>query len=128
MANAIETEITRLEDERCRAAMAGDAATLGRLMADDIVYTHSSARLDTKASFIESLTSGRLKYRRMHRRGLKVTEREGLAMLTGAIEIDVETGGQVRHLVLRYSNIWAKTATSWQQVLWQTTPIPPQEQ
>lgn len=128
MANAIETELVRLEDERCRAAMAADAATLARLMADDIVYTHSSARLDTKASFIELLTSGRLKYRRMDRRDLKINLRDGFAMLTGAIEIDVEVGGQVRHLVLRYSNVWEKTATSWHQVLWQTTPIPPQDQ
>jgi ketosteroid isomerase-like protein len=121
----IEQQVLRLEDERTQAVLAGDAATLERLMAEDIVYTHSSARVDTKKSFIASITSGTVKYRRIHRRDIAVSVREGFAFMTGAIEIDVETGGSVRPLVLRYSNLWESTPKGWQQVLWQTTPIPP---
>jgi len=115
----IAADLLRLEDERSRAVMAGDVAVLERLMSDHIVYTHSSGRQDTKRSFIASVTGGAVKYRRIHRR-------DGFAFLTGAIEIDVETSGQLRHLVLRYSNVWERTPQGWQQVLWQTTPIPPQ--
>jgi ketosteroid isomerase-like protein len=121
----IEQQVLRLEDERTRAVLAGDAATLQRLMSEDIVYTHSSARVDTKQSFIASITSGTVKYRRIHRRDVAVSVREGFAFLTGAIEIDVETGGTLRPLVLRYSNVWESTPKGWQQVLWQSTPIPP---
>jgi ketosteroid isomerase-like protein len=121
----IEQQVLRLEDERTRAVLAGDAATLQRLMSDDIVYTHSSARVDTKQSFIASITSGTVKYRRIHRRDVTVSVHEGFAFLTGAIEIDVETGGTLRPLVLRYSNVWESTPKGWQQVLWQSTPIPP---
>ncbi len=53
-----ETELIRLDDERCRAILSRDAAVLERLMANDIVYTHSTGRLDTKASFIDSIRSG----------------------------------------------------------------------
>ncbi|HUZ74530.1 MAG TPA: nuclear transport factor 2 family protein [Stellaceae bacterium] len=122
----IAADLLRLEDERSRAVMAGDVAVLERLMSDHIVYTHSSGRQDTKRSFIASVTGGAVKYRRIHRRDAAVAVRDGFAFLTGAIEIDVETSGQLRHLVLRYSNVWERTPQGWQQVLWQTTPIPPQ--
>jgi ketosteroid isomerase-like protein len=122
----IEQELLRLDDERCRAMIAGDAAVLDRLMSDDIVYTHSSARLDSKQSFIASISGGTVKYRRIHRRDVAVSVRSGFAFLTGSVEIDVEAGGSLRHLILRYSNVWEATGKGWQQVLWQTTPIPPQ--
>jgi len=121
----VEAELLRLEDERARAAMTGDAATLERLVSDDLVYTHSTGRLDTKRSFIESTKSGAVKYRRMERKDTKVTVRDGFAFLTGGIEIDVETGGRTLNLNLRFSNVWERSGGSWRQILWQTTPIPP---
>ena len=120
----IETELLRLEDERCRAVLAGDSAVLERLMSNDIVYTHSSGRLDTKASFIESIRSGTVKYKRIQRRSLATLMRGGFACLTGVVEIDVETGGRLLNLNLRFSNVWERTGSSWQQVLWQSTPVP----
>ncbi|HUB96054.1 MAG TPA: nuclear transport factor 2 family protein [Stellaceae bacterium] len=119
-----ESDLLRLEDERCKAILAGDAAVLERLMSKDIVYTHSSGRLDTKASFIGSITSGTTKYKRIERRSLATLVRNGFACLTGAVEIDVETGGRVLNLNLRFSNVWEKTAGGWQQILWQSTPVP----
>jgi hypothetical protein len=125
MANAAEAELLRLDDERVRAMMAADTATLERLMSDDIVYTHSSGRLDSKKSFIASIASGAVKYRRVERKEVTTTLREGFAALTGAVEIDVETGGRVLNLNLRFSNVWERTPTGWQQIVWQSTPIAP---
>jgi ketosteroid isomerase-like protein len=115
----------RLDDERSRAMTTADTAALERLMSDDIVYTHSSGRLDSKQSFIASIASGTVKYRRIDRKNVAATLRENFAILTGAAEIDVETGGKVLHLNLRFSNGWERTATGWQQIVWQSTPIAP---
>jgi hypothetical protein len=41
-----------LDRKRMQAMAAKDIATLESLLADDLVYTHSSARLDTKTSLI----------------------------------------------------------------------------
>jgi len=125
MASAVETELLRLDDERSRAMIAGDTAALERLMADDIVYTHSSGRLDSKKSFIASIASGTVKYRRVNRKEVAVAVREGFAFLTGAVEIDVETGGKQLNLNLRFSNVWERTPKGWQQIVWQSTPIAP---
>jgi len=123
MANAAEAELLRLDDERARAMIAADTATLERLMSDDIVYTHSSGRLDSKKSFIASIAGGTVKYRRINRKEAAASLREGFAFLTGAVEIDVETGGKVLNLNLRFSNVWERTAKGWQQIVWQSTPI-----
>ena len=123
MANAAEAELLRLDDERARAMIAADTATLERLMSDDIVYTHSSGRLDSKKSFIASIAGGTVKYRRINRKEPAASLREGFAFLTGAVEIDVETGGKVLNLNLRFSNVWERTAKGWQQIVWQSTPI-----
>lgn len=125
MATATEVELLRLDEERSRAMLAADAATLERLMADEIVYTHSSGRLDSKRSFITSLTGGAVKYRRIDRKEAKATLRDGFAVLTGAVEIDVETGGRLLNLNLRFLNVWERTPKGWQQIAWQSTPIAP---
>jgi len=48
-----------LDKKRMQAMAAKDVATLESLIADDLVYTHSSARLDTKRSLIDNMTSGK---------------------------------------------------------------------
>ena len=51
-----------LDKKRMQAMAAKDIATLESLLADDLVYTHSSARLDTKQSLIVGMTSGSTVY------------------------------------------------------------------
>ncbi len=57
------------EAARYAAQTANDFAAMERLFGDDLVYIHSSTAIDTKASFIESIRSGAVRYRR-HRHGL----------------------------------------------------------
>ncbi len=64
-------------------------------------------------------------YKRIDRRDTAVLIRNGFACLTGEVEIDVHTAGRTLNLNLRFSNVWERTASGWQQILWQSTPIPP---
>ena len=48
-------EIRSCEDRRFEAMVAADLPSLGRLLGDDLVYTHSGASVDTKASLIEGI-------------------------------------------------------------------------
>ena len=54
--------IIDLDKKRMTAMAQKDVATLNALLADDLVYTHSSARLDTKQSLIVGMTSGSTVY------------------------------------------------------------------
>src|SRR6266436_4548836 len=58
-----EKEILALEDNRFAAMIGGDWKTVQGLAHDQLLYTHSSAITDTKASWLESMTSGKTKYK-----------------------------------------------------------------
>src|SRR5688500_16060515 len=50
------------DDARVAAMISADPAKLAAVFSDELLYVHSSGRPDTKASFVESLTSGKSKY------------------------------------------------------------------
>ena len=58
-----EKEILVLEDKRFAAMIGGDWKVVQALTHDQLLYTHSSAVTDTKASWLESMTSGKTKYK-----------------------------------------------------------------
>ena len=62
MNTVLEQEIHELENARYRAMVSNDLTTLEQLLSDDLIYTHSSARLDSKASYLNSLRSGKVRY------------------------------------------------------------------
>jgi hypothetical protein len=48
----LQRDILAIERERVAAMVNRDLATLDKILADDLTYTHSGGRTDTKASFV----------------------------------------------------------------------------
>ena len=118
-------EALKAEDARFAAQMAGDVAAMQRLFGDDLVYIHSSALVDTKASFIESIRSGNVKYRSMKRGEVKVRTYGCIAIVTASANFEVTARGQELSLHLLYHAVWAKRAAGPQFVSWQATRVMP---
>lgn len=114
-------EALQAEEARFKAQMAGDGPAMKRLFGDDLVYVHSSTVVDTKASFIESITSGAVKYRSMQRADPKVRTYGAIAIVTGSAKFEVTVKGENRSLDLLYSAIWVKRAGGLQFISWQAT-------
>ena len=55
-------KVIALDKARMDAMAKKDIAALGDIIADDLIYTHSSARMDTKASLIGNMQSGSTVY------------------------------------------------------------------
>lgn len=51
-----------LERERIAAVRAGDIAALKRFLSEDLVFLHSSGRVDSRDSYLQLLETGKLKY------------------------------------------------------------------
>jgi Domain of unknown function (DUF4440) len=109
------------EDARFKAQMSGDGAAMKKLFGDDLVYIHSSTVVDTKQSFIESITSGNVKYRSMHRGDSTVRTYGGVAIVSGSAKFEVTVKGENRTLDLLYHAIWAKRIAGAQFISWQAT-------
>jgi ketosteroid isomerase-like protein len=118
MNEQIKREISELEDRRCKAMVEKDLDALGALLDDAMSYTHSSAVVDTKSSYIDAIRSGKFDYKRIERRDTEISVRGDLAIVTGGAHIDVAVNGADRTLNLRYSNVWIKTPQGWKFALW----------
>lgn len=117
-------DILQLEDRRFAAQISGDGTALGELLADDLRYTHSNAVVDSKESYIESITSGRVTYRDARRTETDVRLADGCAVVTGRAELDVSTPMGDRTIVCRYTAVWGAVAGRWQFLAWESTPFP----
>jgi ketosteroid isomerase-like protein len=116
-----EAEALSAEAARYAAQMNGDFAAMERMFADDLVYIHSSTVVDTKASFIESMRSGNVKYRKMTRGDVKVRTFGSVAIITGNGVFEVTARGQDLRLELLFTVVWVKRAGNVQFVSWQAT-------
>jgi ketosteroid isomerase-like protein len=104
-----EKEILALEDKRFGAMIGREFKALEAMVHDDLLYTHSSGVTDTKASWLESMQSGKTTYKRVNCTERKVRVIGEVALVTGRAAIEAEIGGQPRSLKLLFLNAWAKT-------------------
>lgn len=120
-----DTDIIRqMEDRRYAAMIAADAAALDELLADDLRYTHSNTVVDTKASLMDLLTSGKLSYRAARPVIDDIFRYGDAAVVTGSMELDVSVGGADRTVRGRFTNVWVNKDGRWQFAAWQSTPSP----
>jgi ketosteroid isomerase-like protein len=116
--------IRELESRRFRAMIEADAVTLEALLADSLVYTHSSATTDGKASYIAGIKSKKWQYRQIDRPVEDLQVHGDTVVVTGQVRIDILIDGKPKIMNSRYSDVWVKGAKGWQMVAWQSTPIP----
>ena len=112
------------EDARYEAQIENDFDALDTLFAKDLVYIHSSTVQDTKASFIESLRSGKVSYHSMERSNTKARIFGNIAIITGNAVFEVTARGRDMTLNLLFHSVWVKRDSGLQFVSWQATRLP----
>jgi len=117
-------DILRAEEARYAAQMSNDFAAMERMFSDDLVYYHSSTVVDTKASFIESMRSGTVRYRKMTRGEVTTRVFGSVGIITGKGSFEVTARGQDMVLNLMFTVVWAKRGGTLQFVSWQATRLP----
>jgi hypothetical protein len=119
-----DKELLGLEDKRFAAMIARDFAGLEKLVHDELLYTHSSGVTDTKASWLESMKSGKVKYKSVSCSERQVKLFGEVALIRGRAAIEVDIGGQPKSLRLLFLNAWARTPQGWKFAAWQSCPQP----
>ena len=123
MAGNAQTVID-LDRKRMQAMAAKDLAALEAVLADDLVYAHSSARLDTKRSLIDAMKSGATVYTGVEPSDVKAQDLGDAVVLTGIAQIKVVSNGTPNAFGVRFTDVYAKRNGSWQMVTWQSTRLP----
>lgn len=117
-------QIIELDKKRMTAMAQKDVATLNQLLADDLIYTHSSARLDTKQSLVGAMQDGKTVYSSVVPSDVKAQDCGDTVVLTGTCRISVNSGGNAMNFGVRFTDVWAKRGGNWQMVAWQSTKLP----
>ena len=122
----LHREILDLELKRVAAMVGRDLAFLDAILADDLTYTHSGGRTDTKASFIELIGDPAHSYLGVDYSGEEVRPCGGdAAVVRGRAQIRLLGAGgeQISYPVL-FLDVYARRDGRWQMVAWQATRIP----
>jgi hypothetical protein len=115
--------IIDLDRKRMQAMADKDIDTLNTLLADDLVYAHSSARLDTKQSLIGNMQSGATVYNAVEPSDVKAQDLGSAVVLTGVARIRVTSGGNPNAFAVRFTDVYANRGGTWQMVTWQSTRL-----
>lgn len=117
--------VLALENRRVAALLRADLATLDEILADDLVYTHSSSHVDTKASYLETIRSGKLKYLTLAHRNPTIRVYGTTAVVHGIADVrtvwEDQTGDPY---AVCYTMVYVQKNDRWQKVAWQSTRLP----
>jgi ketosteroid isomerase-like protein len=116
--------IIDLDRKRMSAMAQKDVATLNAVLSDDLVYTHSSARIDSKASLIGAMESGKTVYSAVEPSDVKAQDLGDAVVLTGTARISVTSSGTPITFGVRFTDVYADKGGTWQMVAWQSTRLP----
>ena len=123
MTTTAADQIKDAEARRYAAMIAGDTKALDAVLADDLVYTHSTAATETKQEFIDRLSSG-LRYKAITQREQTIRVIGDVALVNGLNRMDVERKGEPITFDIRFLAVYARTGAQWQMRAWQSTRLP----
>ena len=117
-------EIIALDKRRMDAMCQRDIPALNAMLADDLVYTHSSARVDTKQSLLGGMESGTTVYTSIEPSEVRAQAYGDAVVLTGVARIGVSTSGRPLNFGVRFTDVYVNKGGQWQMVAWHSARLP----
>jgi ketosteroid isomerase-like protein len=98
-----------------------DKAALEKLLADDLLYVHSSSKVETKAEVIQAVTSGSATYESIEFRDTTVRQYGDAVVTTHKAAIKTKQSGVANLFV---THVWVKHKGGWQFASRQASRLP----
>ena len=113
------------DDARVAATMAADRDKLEAAFSDELRYAHSSGNVDTKASYVEAVASGKLKYSVMNYEERNFTfPAPGVALMTGKVHLTAVTATGTADGTFMFLAVWREEKGQWRFMAWQSCKLP----
>jgi uncharacterized protein (TIGR02246 family) len=117
----------RAHARRFAAMVERDLEALGALLADDLTYTHSNGKVETKEQFLAALASGALEYLAIASEGesaVRLYADGEVGLITGTARVAVRMGGREGAVTLRYTSVYVERDGRWQLAAWHSSAVP----
>jgi Domain of unknown function (DUF4440) len=115
-----QTAVLAAEKQLATAMIKADVAALDKLLADDLSYTHSAAKTETKADLLQTAKTGSTKYESITYDNTAVREYGNTVVTTH--KMTIVAGGNTNKLYVSF--VWVKMPAGWQLVSRQATKLP----
>ena len=110
---------------RFQVMIAADKAGLEKSLHKDLYYCHSSATIDTKESYIESIVSKKTIYHKIEVEESMQRVYGNVGINTGILNVtNLKDGVEQPVNRIRYTGVYVFEDGRWQMVSWQTTKNP----
>ena len=123
-ATAKQPDVREAQALRFLAMLKSDAVALAPMLADDLVYVHSTAAMETKQQFLENLRTGAMRYHAFEPSETVVRTYGPVAIITGRVKGQVTMAGNDRDIDILYTSVYRLNDGRWQLVSWQSTRVP----
>jgi ketosteroid isomerase-like protein len=112
------SEISAAEKALYRAMITQDLDALDALLADDVVYIHSTAVAETKAEYFAGVRNGLYDYAAIDSSDVTVRRRGEIAIQTGTVRMSVGARSAPKApITLLFTLVWQREQQGWR--LWQ---------
>jgi ketosteroid isomerase-like protein len=99
------------------AVLAADVAALEPLMAEELSYGHSNARIEDKKEFLRVIASKENVYKRLDLTNQTVSiVEENMAIVRHTMSVDVVSGGKDQSFLIGVMQVWVKRKNKWQML------------
>ena len=112
-----------LEQRRQAAMLAGDVVALQGLLADSVVYVHSTGARDSKQSYLEKIGNKSLRYLTLSFDDIDVIGQAPVGIVTGKMSAIVLKEGAEKAVRSLYMTVWVQQQNgTWVMQAHQGTP------
>jgi hypothetical protein len=119
--SGVVAELTRLEQERCRALSQQDWSALEALLSEDYTHTHTTGRVEDKPTYMQGMKE---RPRETFRGDLRVRVYGDTAVMQGLQTNKTQRGGETSLMESQVIQVWVRQGNAWKLVATQNTRMP----
>ncbi len=122
--DAVRNALDILEKRRLTTVIGADLRSLAEILADELIYIHSSGNTDTKPSLLAKLESGYLDYLEIENSDQEITVAGPTAVVTGRMTARVRVDGSLRTPNSKTLAVWTLRDEVWQLLAFHAVAVP----
>lgn len=105
---------------RFKAMIERDLEALDRLLTQDLTYSHTTGRVESKQSFLNTVESGFIDYLSADPMSVETRYFEEIAVATGLSNMKLITEGEQLEFTIRFLEVYRKEQGEWRLTAWQS--------
>jgi ketosteroid isomerase-like protein len=114
-------QVLEADAARRTAMISGDVQALGELLDEDLIWTHSSGKTDSRRTFLDGIGSGAVQYLALETEDVSVLRRGDVFICHGLLNGRASRDGVEKTLTNRFLSVWTADGARPRMIAWQST-------